>query len=162
LWFSNKYILAGKKITTETDKDFKLVGIGTTLRDYKLCYHIAEVLESEFIKMNGHDLDTKDRSTKITFSVFKSERNAAKTLLLLFANKSMGETLLPEAASFDFLLKITGSFPELKEMIRQLKLLPEIIAIAEIPPKTIKHPERLQYEEIIEKPAFSILKNRRK
>ena len=117
--------------------------------------------ETEFVKISSHDLDTKDRSAKISFSVFKAEKNIVKTLLLLFTNKTKGEILLPEAASFDFLLKITGSFPELKATISALKKLPEIIAIAEIPTKAIKNSDRIQYEEVIEKQEFSILKKKR-
>ena len=153
--------MAIRKIESETDRNFKLVGIGTTLRDYKLCHYLSEALESEFVKINSCEFETKDRSAKIAFSVFKTEWSIAKTLLLLFSNKNKGEILLPEASNFDFLLKITDNTASLKTLISEIKKIPEVIAAAEIPPKSIKHPERMQYEEIIEKQEFPILKIRR-
>ena len=143
--------MAEKKITNELTTDYKLVGIASSLKEYKLCYHLNTFLNCDFRKLTDLIFEPTDRTRKIQFSVFKAGNEADQNQFVVFTNKNLQDVLLPEISNFDYLLQVHGKYEEeeLKNLIAGIKQFPEVMMTAEIPLKKIKSRERLVYEEEI-------------
>ena len=153
--------MAEKKIKTELAADYKLVGIASSLKEYKLCYHLNTLLNCDFKKLTDLIFEPTDRSRKVQFSVFKACDEEDKNQFIVFSNKNLNEVLLPEISNFDYIIQIQGKFePDyLKNMIENIKQFPDVMMTAEIPLKKIKSKERLVYEE--EKPVQKLISPKR-
>lgn len=153
--------MAEKRIKNELDTDYRIIGIATSLKEYKLCHHLNRLLECDFRKLKDVVFEPVDRTRTSQFSVFKASATDGQTDYLVFANKSTGEVLLPEVGNFDFLFQITGKNDNdfIQNCVEQIKAFPEVLLTAEIPLKKIKSKERLVYEE--EKPARKLISPKR-
>ena len=145
--------MAEKKIANDLPADYQLIGIAASLKEYKLCYHLNQLLAADFQKLTDLVFESKDRSRQVQFSVFKSGEERDLVQYMVFSNKNLNEVLLPEISNFDFILQIHGRLDpdEIKTLIDGIKQFPEILLTAEIPVKKIKSKERLVYRE--EKPV---------
>lgn len=143
--------MAERKIKNELSTDYKLVGIASSLKEYKLCYHLNLLLQSDFRKLKDLVFEPTDRTRKIQFSVFKGGVESDRNHYIVFSNKNLDEVLLPEISNFDYILQIHGRYDEdeTKNLIEGIKEFPEVVMTAEIPLKKIKSKERLVYEEEI-------------
>jgi hypothetical protein len=147
-----------RKITSEPDKNIRLIGIATSERDYRLCYMLSEAMDWEITRMPNQEIELKERSIKMSLSVFKVVHELTHSTFYLFANKNMGELLLPEAGNFDYLLKTDGAYKGTKDLIKKIKAIDAVLAVSEITVKTLKNYDRLAYEEPVEKPELEIKK----
>ena len=82
--------MAEKKITNDLDTDYRLLGIASALKEYKVCHHLNQLLGCDFRKLPALVFEPKDRIRKTEFSVFKAE-DAEKNTFVVFTNKNMGE-----------------------------------------------------------------------
>ena len=143
--------MAEKKITNDVDTDYRLIGIASALKEYKVCYHLNQLLGCDFRKLQALVFEPKDRSRKTEFSVFKAE-DGEKNTFIVFSNKNMGEYLLPEISNFDYVVQIRGKFTDeyVLTLMDGIKKFPEVVMCSEVPLKKIKSKERLSYEEEVE------------
>ena len=148
--------MTDRKITSEPDKNFKLIGIASAERDYRLCYMLTEAMEWKMSRLPNQEIELKERSNKLSVAVFKAEQPLTHSVFYLFANKSAGELLLPEAGNFDYLLKTEGAYKGVKDLLKKLKLIPSVLTASEIPVKSLKNYDRMAYEEPIEKPEVVV------
>lgn len=141
--------MAEKKIKNELQNDYRLIGFATSLREYKLCFHLNSVLNTDFRKVKNLIFETNDRTRKIEFSVLSSTDNEQKIDYIVFANKNLGDVLLPEINQFDYVMKIIGKVndEELNAQIETLSNIPNVFLCTEISLKKLKTRERLEYEE---------------
>ena len=153
--------MADKKIKNELDTDYHLVGIASSLKEYKLCHYLNELLGCDFRKLEPLSFEPKDRTRKIQFSVFKAGDDEDMNTFVVFTNKNLGEFLLPEVNNFDYIIQVTGKYPaeEIKTLAEKIKQFPDVMMSAEIPLKRIKSKERLVYEE--EKPTQKLMSRKR-
>lgn len=152
--------MAEKKIKNELSADYLLAGIATSLKEYKLCYHLNILLDCSFKKLDDLTFEPTDRSRQAQFSVFKAGEEKDMNRFWVFANKKLSDVLLPEIANFDFIIKIEGRYDEgnFIKLIEGVKLFPEVMMVAEIPLKKIKSKERLEYREVI--PVLKLMKKK--
>lgn len=152
--------MADKKITNDPDTDYRLVGIASSLKEYKVCYHLNQLLGCDFRKLEALVFEPKDRSRKTEFSVFKAE-NEDKTTFSVFTNKNLGECLLPEISNFDYIVQIRGKFTDdgMRDFMDGIRLFPQVVMCMEVPLKKIKSKERLRYEE--EKEVHRLISHKR-
>ena len=148
--------MTDRKITSEPDRNFKLIGIASAERDYRLCYMLTEALGWEITRLPNHEIELRDRSTKLSISTFKAIQPLTGSIFYLFANKSAGELLLPEGGNFDYLLKTEGAFKGTKDLLKKIKQIESVLTASEIPIKALKNWDRLAYEEPVEKPEVVI------
>ena len=153
--------MAEKKITNDLTSDYKLVGIAASLKEYKLCYHLNNLLTCDFRKLTDLVFEPTDRTRKVQFSVFKAGDEDDKNCFIVFTNKNLQDVLLPEISNFDYVLQIHGKYEEeeLKNLVAGIKEFPEVMMTAEIPLRKIKSKERLVYEE--EKPVQRLISPKR-
>ena len=147
-----------RKITSEPDKNFKLLGIATAERDYRLCYMLTEALGWEITRLPNHEIELRERTTKFSVGTFKCLQPLTGSVFYLFANKHNGELLLPEAGNFDYLLKTEGAYKGIKDLLKKIKQIDAVLTAAEIAVKTLKNYDRLTYEEPSEKPEIDVKK----
>lgn len=152
--------MAEKKITNDPDTDYRLVGIASALKEYKVCHHLNQLVGCDFRKLPALVFEPKDRTRKTEFSVFKAE-DADRNIYVVFTNKNMGEYLLPEISNFDYLVQIRGKFTEddIQRLMEGIRRFPEVVMCLEVPLKKIKSKERLSYEE--EKEVHKLLTQKR-
>jgi len=153
--------MAEKKISNELPTDYILVGIATSLKEYKLCYHLNLLLNCDFRKLTDLIFEPTDRSRKVQFSVFKAGDENDKNHFIVFANKNQQDVLLPEMSNLDYVLQIHGKYgeEELKALVTGIKLFPEVMMCSDITLKKIKSKDRLVYEE--EKPVQKLISPKR-
>lgn len=152
--------MAEKKLKNELNTDYQLVGIASSLKEYKLCYLLNNLLDCSFKKLSDLTFEPTDRSRQAQFSVFKAGDEKDMNQFWVFANKRLSDVLLPEIANFDFIIKIEGRYEEvdLRKLVESIKLLADIVMVAEIPLMKIKSKERLEYREEI--PVLKLMKRK--
>ncbi len=150
--------MAEKKITNDLSSDYKLVGLASSLKEYKLCYHLNSLLSCDFRKLTDQTFEPTDRSRIIQFSVFKAGHEEDKNQFIVFSNKNLNEVLLPEISNFDYVIQVQGKYTEeeMSALMNGIKQFPEVLMTAEIPLKKIKSKDRLVYreEKTIQKPVI--------
>ncbi len=137
------------------------MGIASSLREYKLCHYLNQFLQCDFRKLTDLIFESTDRSRKTEYSVFKAGEESDKNQFIVFANKNLGEVLLPEVSNFDYIVQINGKYEteEVSVLIEGIKRFPEVMMTAEVPVKKIKSKERLVYEE--ERPSQRLINTRK-
>ena len=148
--------MTDRKITSEPDKNFKLIGIASADRDYRLCYMLTEVLGWDILRLPNHEIELRERTGKLSVSTFRASQPLTGSVFYLFANKSGGELLLPEAGNFDYLLKTEGAYKGIKELLKKIKLIESVLTASEIPVKALKNWDRVAYEEPVERPEVVV------
>ncbi len=144
--------MAEKRIKNELPTDYHLIGVATALKEFKFCFCLNKLLQCDFVKLKDIIFEIGSRNRNSQFSVFKAASHDEETHYFVFANKSAGEFLLPEANNFDYLVQILGKCEanDLECLMEGIRQLPEVLVSTEIPLQKIKNKERLIYEE--EKP----------
>jgi len=94
------------KLDVELKYDFKLIGIASHEKDYKLVWAINQVLDTNFIKQDDHIVYSKKLDADQKFSYFKAEENNLSYILL--SNRSEDGFLADEINNFDYFFQIIG------------------------------------------------------
>src|SRR5690606_793778 len=108
--------MKNKKLVVEYEYNFVLMGLATSVKEYKLAWHINKVLGISLVKQEEKTVHfLNDREITISYFLFKREYSTFR----LLKNKSMSGAgksgfLLPELAHFDYLIMINddGGFFE--------------------------------------------------
>lgn len=138
-----------KRLDTGFDTDYRLIGIASALREYRLCFFLNKIMECDFLKLNDHIIESKDRTRAHTFSVFKAEDSNFKNTFFVFSNKGVGDYMLPEFSNFDYLLMIKGELEneQMSNYIDAISNMESVLLCTEIPVARIKNKNRLVYLE---------------
>ncbi|WP_010136111.1 IPExxxVDY family protein [Ochrovirga pacifica] len=146
------------------DECYEIVGIHTTLQDYKLAYRINQTLNLNLHRIFP-DVDFEiNENDKAYFSVFEYHQNKSlldwyliKNKFLIKAKKSEGlfatedsfvcsyVYLQPELKGVDFLLKIQGELTEqyLSSLLKKINTIEEVVTSYIVDKKTLNHKEHL-------------------
>ena len=152
----------------DLELDFTLIGISTSLRDYRLCHFINKHTGLKFVfgkeshidhngkvknknadELDYHILNEKGKQKKeiaYHYQMYRYCNNIFEYEYYLVNNKSLENAILiPEAANFDyfFLIKHYIDEEDLDLLIDQIKSIPEIMLVKEIDPITLKSKENL-------------------
>ena len=137
------------------EEEYALIGIHTTLEDYKLAYLLNQYLKISFKKAN-FNLDFENKNNNASFSIFeytnlqydfdwflisnsiKEDKATISNGLPLFTETKT--YLIPEKKNIDFFLKISGDVePELvTETIQKIKGVNQIITSYQIDKNSLK------------------------
>jgi len=136
-------ILNRKTLKFEIDLDFELVAITTSLRDYRLCYHINKRLNFNFTK--SPDLEIIQAGMPVYFSLYQFHWEASDTDFYFIANKGSDGYLIPEMRRVDYFIMIRNYIAgdELEKLVADLNKIQEIVAAVKVDPKKIKSRENL-------------------
>jgi hypothetical protein len=140
-------ILNRKTLKFEIDLDFVLIAITTSLKDYRICYHINKQLSFGFTKSPDLEVDIVQGAEPVFFSLYQYHWEASETDFYFIANKGTDGYLVPEMREADYFLMIRNYIDDddLDKMITALNRIPEIVTALKIDPKKIKSRENLLF-----------------
>lgn len=132
------------KLEIEYTFDFELVGIRTSLKGYKLAWHLNQGLHTRLVKQPDFEVHLRKESAWFDHFSYRTPLNA----LHLFRNRSSGDAektvhaLVPEFSHFDYIL-MTQSEESLggNRLQEYLKNVPSVEWAALIPLSALKSKE---------------------
>lgn len=137
------------------EDEYSLIGIHTTLEDYKLAYLLNRILGTNFSKTKK-DLHIEELSKKTAFSLYNYSNLEYEFEWFLIANSSKRENqtepnelllttetktyLISEKKKVDFFIKISGnvSYSFVVETIDKIKTIDQVITSYSIDKNTLK------------------------
>ena len=137
------------------EEEYTLIGIHTTLEDFKLAYLLNKNLGISFYKSKD-DLSFEMMNKQTSFSIFNFSNKKYDFEWYLIANSSKRENqtesnellltsetktyLIPEKKKVDFFIKITGclAYSFISETIETIKTIDQIITSYPIDKNTLK------------------------
>ena len=145
---SNKLVLDTKELTDAFFEDTRLLGIMTTVKDYRFCWHINNSVGIQF-RLNP-ELEMKVIKKKRNYFFEVYEYNVPNVFLshYLYNNQFDGEYLLPEFKHFDFLWLMKGdevSDSALNETIQIIRSINNVQLVTELTGEKIKNRENLVF-----------------
>lgn len=138
--------LRTQDIIDEFFEDAKLLGIVTTVKDYRFCWNLNEMLDLDF-RIN-HDLEIKliRKKRRYFFSVYEYHEPNTSLCHYLYNNLHDGEYLLPEFKNLDFLWLMkndTVTHQYLEQLKSLLRSIPGVQLISELTNEKIKNKDCL-------------------
>jgi hypothetical protein len=137
------------------DEEYSLIGIHTTLEDYKLAYLLNKNLQTRFHK-SEKDLEFEKEKNKASFSIYnflsitydfdwfliansfrRENQTVSNELLLTTETKTY---LIPEKKKVDFFIKITGdvAYSFVVKIIEKINSIEQVITSYSIDKNTLK------------------------
>ena len=138
-----------------SNDDYTLIGVHTTLNDYRLAYLLNKHLQVNFRRAN-YDLDFFQKNIESSYVVYEYTNtkldqdwflisNVFKYTLeaesiSLFGQSDSTSYLIPEKKKVDFFLKIEGEFDYdfIVKLIENINQVPQIITSYEIEVNSLK------------------------
>jgi hypothetical protein len=128
------------KLEIEYSYDFELVGIRTSLKGYKLAWHLNQGLLTHLVRQPDYEVHLRKGAALYDYFLWRSPLNA----LHLFRNKPSNEApeLIPEHPHFDYIL-MTQSEERLSgnRLQEYLRSVPSVEWAALIPLSSLKSKE---------------------
>jgi hypothetical protein len=154
--------MAIKKLVLDYDYDFLLIGILSSVPDYKLCWGINKVLnivlkKEKDLELQLHDKEMND-GLKLTFdkpemtprySMYTYYNEVTHLRYTVASNRSVSGLLIKEEQSVDFFLVVDGLYDDLKKgdsIVNDLRKQREIITAYKIDPNNLKSKQNLIFE----------------
>lgn len=135
-----------QKITSEFFEDTKLLGIVTTVKDYRFCWHLNNMLGMDFRVNHEIEIQLNRKKRIYFFSVYEYKEPVSTLVHYLYNNLWDGEYLLPEFKHLDFLWLMkndTVTDDYLNHLVLLLKSIPDVQLVTELNSKRIKNKEYL-------------------
>jgi hypothetical protein len=137
------------------EEEYSLIGIHTTLEDFKLAYLLNKNISTRFHKLKN-DLTIENQQIKASFSMFKYENpkydfewhliaNSTKTENITTSNQLLLTTetktfLIPEKKKMDYFIKISGEveISFITKTIKKIKSIEQVMTSYSIDKDTLK------------------------
>ncbi|WP_445757275.1 IPExxxVDY family protein [Polaribacter sp.] len=137
------------------EEEYSLIGIHTTLEDFKLAYLLNKNISTRFHKLKN-DLTIENQQIKASFSMFKYENpkydfewhliaNSTKTENITTSNQLLLTTetktfLIPEKKKIDYFIKISGEveISFITKTIKKIKSIEQVMTSYSIDKDTLK------------------------
>lgn len=137
------------------EEEYSLIGIHTTLEDYRLAYLLNKNLQTRFFK-SEKDLEFEKEKNKTSFSIYNFSSTTYDYEWFLIANSFKRENktdsnklllttetktyLIPEKKKVDFFLKISGEINHhfVSKTIAHIKNIDQVITSYSIDYNTLK------------------------
>ena len=154
--------MSTKKLLLDYDYDFLLIGILSTVPDYKLCWGMNRALKLNLNREKDLELLLKNNEEEsdltlsfehpellYQFSKFGYYNEVTHIRYTVVANKSNSRLLIREEQSVDYFLLVDGLYGDEKlseDMIKKLRKQKEIVTAYTIDPNTLKSKQNLIFE----------------
>jgi hypothetical protein len=128
----------------ENEFDFGLLAISAHIKDYRICWEINNFLGLDL--QRSDDLELKTSSGIASFSFFSYYNEETNIFIYLLGNRSAGGMLIPEKKQADFFLIIkeaTNTY--YNEILKELKKLPNVLAVYSLNPSELKSKNNLLF-----------------
>lgn len=143
-----------------SDESYHLIGIHSTLEDYRLAYLMNSYLNVD-LKRCAKDVDFKHKNFIATYSLYEYENhekdtnwflvtNVFKTKVAtksisLFAENETSVFLIPEKKKVDYFVKLEGYFSssQVEEIVDIINKIPQVITSYKIDTNALKSKDYL-------------------
>lgn len=143
-----------------SDDNYTLIGIHSTLDEYKLAYILNQKLETTFVKAN-YSLDFENKNNNASFPIYEFINSKFSHSWFLISNQykekiegmSLGlfdaseitTYLIPEKRKVDFFLKLEGDFDYqyISKIVSEINAINQVITSYTIDPNILKSKEFL-------------------
>ncbi|HNF29745.1 MAG TPA: IPExxxVDY family protein [Chitinophagaceae bacterium] len=128
-------------VTDDFFNETILLGITTTIKNYKLCLLLNTFMGFHFKLNNNIEICISKRKRKYYFSVYESVLKNSTLVHYLYHNHNDGEYLLPEFKHIDFLWLMKGDIldtTQVEEIKTAIKTLNGVQMVAELTNEQIK------------------------
>jgi len=135
------------KLNYLPDYNFKILGIISDEKDYKLVWNINNNLKWDFVREENYQLYNNKSKSERQFPHFSFTNDENYTTYKLLANKHEGLPLLEELKNIDYLLIIydeSGS-ENIPELTEKLKKIDSIRGVFHIKPDILRNKELLDF-----------------
>ena len=134
--------MSKNKLKVEFSYDFKLFGLISTVKEYKLAWEINKTLDIHLVKETDIQIEFFNKSDLVISNY--SELRLLKNKAISSSNNS-NQFLLPELSSFDYLILVTGfedtyTINSLKEKLQSITV---IQYLKQFEPEELKSKENL-------------------
>ena len=147
------FTLARQKIKIDPEFNFILIGIATPLQDYRMAWFINNILYKQLAKID--DLVVADPVNRVqtAYGRFDFVEELTKSVFHLVQNKQGANNLVPELKELDYLLLIKGEYyrPRKNEIVKKIRRIEQILAVAIIDVTTLKSKNNLIFEDTFKK-----------
>ena len=138
-----------------SDDNYTLIGIHSTLEEYKLAYLLNKQLKTKFVRAN-YNLDFENKNNNASFSIYEflNKKFSHNWFLISnqYTNSSVGIStglfqtneittyLIPEKKKVDFFLKLEGDFEYdfISKTVDEIKAIKQVITSYTIDPNLLK------------------------
>jgi len=138
-----------------SDNNYTLIGIHSTLEEYKLAYLLNQKINTRFVRAE-YSLDFENKNNNATFSVYEFINTEFSQSWFLISNQysnHLEETstgllktneitiyLIPEKKKVDFFLKLEGDFnyDYITKKVEEINSINQVITSYRIDPNTLK------------------------
>lgn len=141
-----KLSLNTDEIIEEFFEDSRLLGIVTTVKDYRFCWNLNNMLGIDFRINHDIEIVLQRRRRQYFFSVYEYLEPESALCHYLYNNLHDGEYLLPEFKHLDFLWLMkndTVADEYLEQTKTMLRNIPGVQLITELTNEKIKNKEYL-------------------
>ena len=145
----------------EYDHDYDLIGVTSTLEDYRLAYFLNNDLQINLVR-ELKDLDFSNKNCSFTLYNYNCKKTFSSWSLIanrhifvantkeknnLFKEESKISYLINDKKEIDYFLKIIGDLDEdqLKQLLVKIKRIKGVIAAYTVNPLTLKSKDFLIY-----------------
>ena len=123
------------KLEIEYSYDFKLIGVITSAKGYKLAWELNQLLHINLVKQPDLVVGFKNSDEK-SFPFYAHETRLNR--LKLFKNKPLENDpgkyfLIPEFPHFDFIILAAMEEQHTQELVHQIRSIPAVELVAPIP-----------------------------
>ncbi len=132
-------------LTIEEDYDFSLIGISCHSKDYRLCWELNKVLDTDLIRTTDYEISKKSEKVSFSFYEFIDEANYLEYFLI--SNHGKSGSLIPEQKKVDFFLMMRGNISEshTKGIIGKINSLSLVLTSFNIDPNQLKSKQNLLF-----------------
>jgi|GEM_PF-821076 len=140
-------VLSKKTLKLEQEFDVSLIGIASSLKDYKIAHFISKILNQDFIKQLDLEWKHPKQDKPQYFSNYRISIIENDDSIVLIHNRDLGIHFLPSLKEFDYILLWNPSISteELGDYLSRIKNMPEILEASRIQISWIKELDRLNW-----------------
>ena len=132
-------------LTIEEDYDFSLIGISCHSKDYRLCWELNKILNTDLTRIQDYDISTKNEKNSFSFYEYIDESNYLEYFFI--SNRNKNGFLIPEQNKVDFFILIRGNSSEslTKEIIGKINSLSLVLTSFNIDPNQLRSKQNLLF-----------------
>lgn len=141
-----KWKLQSKPGMEDFFKDTRLLGIGSSLRVFQLCWHVNRLLGMEFRHYLELECLIGKKAKSGYFPVYEYAEPSCYTAHYLYSNHYRAEYLLPELKHLDFFWLMQGSYyseQDVEVLMESLRRIKEVQLVTSVNLSEIRNLEHL-------------------
>jgi hypothetical protein len=124
-----KLQLDNQQLAEDFFEDTRLLGIMAPIKDYQLCWHINNLLGTDFRINHEIEIQLTRKKRNYFFGVYEFSEPTRALSHYIYNNQFDGEYLLSEFRHLDFLWLIKGDLVEENELQQKSNLLRNIKSV---------------------------------